>query len=349
MVRYTSSLSKKDSKMPEYGIILLNLGGPDSIKNVQKFLYNLFSDPDIFKFPLSSITQKPLAYLISKIRAKRSKKYYLKIGGRSPILSYTLVQAKGLEKKLSDHLDCKVYIGMRYFHPMIDEAVERALKDDVKTFILLPLYPQYSTTTTGSSFNEFYRTLKKLNITDRKIIEIKSYPDDELYIKSVAERIEEAMINFNEDEMKNFAIVFSAHSLPLKLVKKGDPYPIEVKKSVDAVLKYLKNNSPKSEFYKNARAEICFQSRVGPVRWLEPTTTDLVKKLAREGVKNLLVVPISFVSDHVETLYELGISLKEIATQNGISKFIVAEPPNDSDTFIEALKNIVLEAVKNER
>jgi ferrochelatase len=335
--------------MPKYGIILLNLGGPDSIKNVEKFLYNLFSDPDIFKFPLSNFTQKIFAKLISKFRAKKVAKYYKLIGGRSPILSYTLVQAKSLEKKLAQYIDCKIYIGMRYWSPTIDEAVESALKDDVETFILMPLYPQYSTTTTGSSFNEFYRVIKKLNIHNRDIIEIKSYPDDELYIKAMAERIEEAMGNFTEDEFKNFAIVFSAHSLPLKFIQNGDPYLDETNKSYNSIIRYLKANSPRKEIYKNIRTELCFQSKVGPVKWLEPSTIDTVKKLAREGIKNMLVVPLSFVSDNIETLYELAIFTKEIALKNGVKKFIVAEALNDSETFIECLKNIILGVVKNER
>ncbi len=335
--------------MPEHGIILLNLGGPDSVKNVEKFLYNLFSDPDIFKFPLSPLTQKFFARLISKFRAKKVIKYYLQIGGRSPILSYTLLQAKSLEKKLSPYLNAKVYIGMRYWHPMIDEAVEGALKDNVNTIILLPLYPQYSMTTTGSSFNEFYRIAKKLNLYDKRIIEIKSYPDDELYIKAMVERIEEAMRNFNDDDLKSFALIFSAHGVPMKFIQNGDPYFDETVKSYNAIVNYLKTKTDKKEIYSNIRTELCFQSRVGPLKWLEPSTIDTVKKLASEGLENMLVVPLSFVSDNIETLYELGIFIKEIAIKSGVKKYIVAEALNDSETFIEALKNIVLEAVKNER
>ncbi len=335
--------------MSEYGIILLNLGGPDSIKNVEKFLYNLFSDPDIFKFPLSSLTQKFFARLISKFRTKKVTKYYLQIGGRSPILSYTLLQAKSLEKKLSSYLNAKVYIGMRYWHPMIDEAVERALKDNVNTIILLPLYPQYSITTTGSSLNEFYRIAKRLNLQDKRIIEIKSYPDDELYIKAMVERIEEAMQNFNDDDLKSFVMIFSAHSVPIKFIQNGDPYFDETMKSYNAIVNYLRTKSDKKEIYANIRTEICFQSKVGPLKWLEPSTIDTVKKLANEGIENMLLVPLSFVSDNIETLYELGIFVKEIAIKSGVKKYIVAEALNDSETFIEALKNIILEAVKNEK
>ncbi len=331
--------------MSKYGVILLNLGGPDSVKNVEAFLYNLFSDPDIFKFSSSQLTQKFFAKLISKLRAKKVIKNYLQIGGRSPILSYTLVQARSLEKKLSPYLDARVYIGMRYWHPMIDEAVERALKDNVNTIILCPLYPQYSTTTTGSSFNEFYRVLERLNLHDKRVIEIKSYPENELYIKAMVERIEEAMTNFNEEDLKSFAMIFSSHSLPVKFIKNGDPYLEETKKSYNAILDCLMAKTDKKEIYKSIRTELCFQSKVGPVKWLEPSTIDTVKKLAKEGVKNILVVPLSFVSDNIETLYELSILVKNIAIENGIKKFVVAEALNDSETFIEALKNIILGVV----
>lgn len=333
--------------MHEYGVILLNLGGPDSIKNIEKFLYNLFSDPDIFKFPFSPLTQKFFARLISKLRAKKVIKYYLQIGGRSPILSYTLLQAKSLEKKLSSHLNAKVYIGMRYWHPMIDEAVEGALKDNVNTIILLSLYPQYSTTTIGSGLNEFYRIVKRLNLYDKRIIEIKSYPDNELYIKAMAERIEEAMQNFNDEELKSFAVIFSAHAIPIKFIQNGDPYFDETMRSYNAIVDYLRTKTDKKEIYSNIRTELCFQSKVGPLKWLEPSTVDTVKKLANDGIENMLLVPLSFVSDNIETLYELGIFVREIAIKSGVKKYIVAEALNDSETFIEALKNIVLEAVKN--
>lgn len=333
--------------MHEYGVILLNLGGPDSIKNIEKFLYNLFSDPDIFKFPFSPLTQKFFARLISKLRAKKVIKYYLQIGGRSPILGYTLLQAKSLEKKLSSHLNAKVYIGMRYWHPMIDEAVEGALKDNVNTIILLSLYPQYSTTTIGSSLNEFYRIVKRLNLYDKRTIEIKSYPDNELYIKAMAERIEEAMQNFNDEELKSFAMIFSAHGIPIKFIQNGDPYFDETMRSYNAIVDYLRTKTDKKEIYSNIRTELCFQSKVGPLKWPGPSTVDTVKKLASDGIENMLLVPLSFVSDNIETLYELGIFVREIAIKSGVKKYIVAEALNDSETFIEALKNIVLEAVKN--
>jgi len=334
--------------MPEYGVILLNLGAPDSVKSVEPFLYNLFSDPDIFKFPLPRITQRFFARIVSKFRAKYVAKHYLEIGGRSPLLSYTHLQAKRLEKKLEPQLSCRVYIGMRYWHPMIDEALQKAIQEGVKKIILLPLYPQFSTTTTGSSLNEFNRISRKLNLRGIKVYTIKSYPENELYVRAVSERVEESLKKFSPGDFKNFAILFSAHGLPVRFIENGDPYLNEVKCSVDAILNYLRAKSENREVYKKATAILSFQSKVGLVKWLKPSTTEAVKKLAKEGIENLLVVPISFASDNVETLYELGIRLREVALKSGIKKFFVAEALNDSDTFIEALKNIVLEVVRNE-
>ena len=165
----------------------------------------------------------------------------------------------------------------------------------------------------------------------------------------MVERIEEAMANFNMDDLENLVLIFSAHSVPVKFIKNGDPYLDETIKSYNAILDYLRNKSERKEIYKNIRTELCFQSKVGPVKWLEPSTVETVQKLAKEGIKNMLVVPLSFVSDNIETLYELGIFVRDIAIKNGVKKFVVAEALNDSETFIEALKNIVLEAVKDEK
>jgi ferrochelatase len=332
--------------MPEYGIMLLNLGGPDSLTAVGPFLYNLFSDPEIFKLPLGSVTQKPFAWLITRLRSKKVAEHYAEIGGRSPILHYTSRQAELLENKLRPHLDCRVYIGMRYWHPMIEEAVQKALTEGVRKFVLLPLYPQYSVTTTGSSVNEFNRVLKRLGIEGVEVVLVKSYPDDELYVRAVSERIEQAMSQFSAEDRLSMALIFSAHSLPVSFIANGDPYLDETKRSVAAVLSHLRTGGINADVYRNVPAVLSFQSKVGPVMWLEPATEDCVRKLAGEGIKNLLVVPISFVSDHIETLHELEIELRATAEQIGIKRFVVAQSLNDSDTFVAALKTRVLKAVK---
>jgi len=330
--------------MPEHGVMLLNLGGPDSVRAVEPFLRNLFSDPDIFRVPLGRLWQRPVARAIAKVRARAVARRYAQIGGRSPLLMWTQRQAELLHQRLRPHLDCRVYIGMRYWHPFIEEAVRAALADRVRTLTLLPLYPQFSRTTTGSSLNEFHRVWRKLGDPAIRVIAIRSYPDHPLYVRAVAERIEETVRRhaFQDDA---WALIFSAHSLPVRIVEDGDPYLEETKRSVEAVLTYLRTRSAHREVYARVPATLAFQSRVGPVRWLEPATTDVVKRFARQGVRHLVLVPISFVSDHIETLHELGHEVREIARAHGIRTFALVEALNDSETFAEALKEIVLEAL----
>ena len=323
--------------MPRYGVILLNLGGPDSIDSIEPFLRNLFSDPDIFRFPLSSLTQKLFANLVSKFRSKKVRSYYEKIGGRSPILEITNSQAKKLKAEFTgENTDLNIYIGMRYWKPFIKDALTKALSEGVEKFILLPLYPQFSFTTTGSSLNEFKRLAEKFKINPDDVRVIRSYPDDELFVEAVVEKINESMNKFSKIELTDFAVLFSAHSIPLRFVEEGDPYPQEVEKTVKAVVKKL---NFKGEF------KIAYQSKVGPVKWLEPSVFDAIRDFAKRKIKNLLIVPISFVSDNLETLYELEIKTAIFSKSLGIEKFIVSRPVNDSPLFIKALKNLILKEI----
>lgn len=329
--------------MPEQGVLLLNLGGPDSLQAVEPFLRNLFADPDIWRVPLGRLWQRPLARAIAKARARDVARRYALIGGRSPLLMWTQRQAELLEQRLRPHLDCRVYIGMRYWHPLIEEAVRTALEDGVRALTLLPLYPQFSFATTGSSLNEFHRVWRKLGSPSIPVVTIRSYPDHPLYVRAVVERIEEATGRHNLREA-SWALIFSAHGLPVRFIKDGDPYLEETKRSVEAVLRDLRTRSEHREVYARVPTALAFQSRVGPIRWLEPSTVEVVKQFAREGVRHLVLVPISFVSDHIETLYELGHEVREVAQAHGIRTFVLVEALNDSETFAEALKEIVLEA-----
>ncbi|MCS6817348.1 MAG: ferrochelatase [Blastocatellia bacterium] len=331
--------------MPEHGIVLLNLGGPDSQQAVEPFLRNLFSDPDIFRIPMGRLWQRPLARAIAKARAPIVARHYAHIGGRSPILMWTQRQAALLEQRLRAHLDCRVYIGMRYWHPFIEEAVRTALEEGVRTLTLLPLYPQFSFTTTGSSLNEFHRVWRRLGSPSIRIVTIRSYPDHPLYVRAVAERIEETVRRHALPDGA-WALIFSAHSLPVRFIEDGDPYLEETKRSVEAVLTYLRTQGAYRDVYARVSTMLAFQSRVGPVRWLEPSTIDVVKQFARDGIRHLVLVPISFVSDHIETLYELGHQVREIAREHGILTFALVEALNDSEMFAEALKQIVLEALR---
>ncbi len=334
--------------MPEHGILLFNLGGPDSLRAVEPFLRNLFSDPDIFRVPLGRWGQRPLAWAIAKLRARAVARHYAHIGGRSPLLEWTARQAELLERKLRAHLDGRVYIGMRYWHPFIEEAVQAALADGVRALTLVPLYPQFSFTTTGSSLNEFRRVWQRLGSPSIPVTTIRSYPDHPLYVRAVCERIEEAVRRHGLQENPSWGLIFSAHGLPVRFIEDGDPYLDETRRSVAAVLTYLRTQSEHRHIYADVPAVLAFQSRVGPVRWLEPSTVDVVKQFARQGIYRLVLVPISFVSDHIETLYELGHEVREIAQDHGIRTFALVEALNDSETFAEALTAIILDALTHE-
>ncbi|RMA97675.1 ferrochelatase [Hydrogenothermus marinus] len=307
--------------MAKTGVVLLNMGGPDSLEAIQPFLYNLFSDHDIIEIP--RLIQKPVAYLISKTRAKSTRKYYELMGGKSPQKEQTLEQAKELQKALGDKY--KVVVAMRYWHPFTEEALNELFKDDIDKIILLPLYPQYSRTTTGSSFNEFYRVFKKFN-KNIPVIEIKSYFDYPTYIQALVENIKE-----NLPDYKNYYFLFSAHSLPEKVIKEGDPYQLQVMKTVKLVMKHF----PENEY------NLAYQSKIGPVKWLEPFTDKEIERVAKEGIKNLAVIPISFVSEHSETLYELDIQYGNLAKEVGIENYVRIPTLQTSKTFIKALKELV--------
>ncbi len=306
----------------KFAVVLMNLGGPDSLDAVQPFLQNLFSDPDIFKIPL---VQKPLAKLIAKKRAPKVIEEYKLIGGRSPIGYWTEIQRKKLEAQLNNSgKNFKVFVAMRYWKPFTKDVAENISKNDYENIFLLPLYPQYSISTTGSSVNEWNRHYKKDN---SNVVLIENYYKNEKYIDAVLERINQALNKFH-DKSKVY-LLFSAHGIPVSYVKKGDPYQKQIEETVELVVNRGKFTNPYS---------LAYQSKVGPMKWLEPSTDKEIERLINVGYKNLLVIPIAFVSDHIETLYELDIEYRHIAKENGVENYIVSHGLNDSDLFIEALK-----------
>jgi ferrochelatase len=317
------------------GVVLLNLGGPDSPEAVEPFLYNLFRDPEIINFPLSFLIRNKLAKIISKKRAPRIIEQYNRIGGKSPINDLTNRQAKALEKfLLAKGINAKVYVAMRYWHPFTEEILDRIIEDKIDKIILLPLYPQFSKSTTGSSVLEWYKVINERNDwTNPETAFVDFYFDHPIYLQSVAGRINEALERFPENVRNEVHILFSSHGTPLKLVREGDPYSIQIKETVGAVMNeggFEQNHS------------LAFQSKVGPQKWLKPSTPEMIEELSEKGVKNLLIVPIAFVSDHLETLFEIGIEFRELAHEKGFSQFEVTEGLNDSPKFIEALADLVL-------
>ncbi len=318
-------------------VVLLQFGGPDSLEAVEPFLYNLFRDNDIIQFPGGKLTQNIFAKVISKLRYKKLQQKYSEIGGKSPIVEKTFEQQKALQKFFDDKFGSGkilVELGMRYWKPFTDVAIRSLQEKNIRDVVLLPLYAQYSITNAGSAYNEWDRQRKKLNASFSEI-RILQYHTHPLYIKAIQERIDQALLKFSDT--KGVYILFSAHGTPVDIVKEGDPYSTQIKETKDLVMEKYKNDFQHS---------LSYQSKVGPKEWLSPDTEATIEELAHHGKKKLLVVPISFVSDHIETIHELAIEAREEAVEHGVEEFIVSEGLNDSPLFIEALADIAIEELK---
>jgi protoporphyrin/coproporphyrin ferrochelatase len=309
------------------GVLLFNLGGPENLRDVRPFLYNLFSDPEIIRIK-NSVLRKMLAWLIASTRQSKSRDLYRQIGGGSPLRKITEAQATALRDALRARSeDAGVYVGMRCWKPTIDEAVNQILKDGITRLVLLPLFPQYSVTTTGSCLKYFQALDKKLGLSAKmEIATVESWFDEPLYIEAMADLIREGLRGFSG--LQKVHLLYSAHSIPASYVEDGDPYLEQTKRTVDLV---------NAQLNKADSFTLAFQSRVGPVKWLSPSTRDVLVQLGREGKTRVLVVPISFVSDHIETLQEIDIQYKELAAQSGILEFRRAASLNVHPKFIAAL------------
>jgi len=326
------------------GVLLVNLGGPDSLAAVGPFLFNLFSDRDIIRLG-PSFLQRPLAYLISLLRSGKTRKAYALIGGRSPIKEITVAQAEALERALEGPATgirmspVKVYVGMRYWNPFLEDVVREIYDRGIRRLMVLSLYPHYSVATTGSSLSHLRKMLARYpGITTHSI---ESWYDHPLYIDALAEQIRHGIETFDaKPELPasgsggDIHLLFSAHSLPEKFIREGDPYVDHIMGTIHAVMKKIE-----------APWSLSYQSKSGPVAWLEPSTEQKLEELARDGVKNLLVVPVSFVSDHIETLYEIDMLYKNMAADLGI-RLERTPSLNTAPVFIAALKELVLKGMK---
>jgi ferrochelatase len=313
------------------GVILFQLGGPDNLAAIEPFLYNLFCDPDIIDFPFARIGRRALAKLISTTRARKVQHHYATIGGGSPIRRFTERQARALETKLADRgVDARCFVAMRYWHPFTSEAIARLGAAQCDEVVLLPLYPQYSSTTTGSSLNE-WRRLFHSEVPAHSVGPFYQHP---MYLDAVIEKIDEALARFPAPERAE--IVFSAHSVPVSVIMKGDPYQRQIEETVRLLMQ--------RGGWRN-RHRLCYQSKVGASKWLQPSLHRTVHDLAAEKVREVCVVPVAFVSDHVETLGEINHEAREVARRLGIGQFEMSAGLNDSPTFIRALSQFVLEAL----
>jgi protoporphyrin/coproporphyrin ferrochelatase len=311
-------------------VVLFQLGGPDTQEAVEPFLYNLFCDPDIINFPGSFLARKPLAKLISTTRSKKVRQHYAEIGGGSPIRRLTEQQAISLERALRPHIPARAIVAMRYWHPGTHEAIAALESAPYDELVLLPLYPHYSFATTGSSLKEWHR-LYKPKVPVQRIDHFYDHPD---YIAAVVERINGVLENLPDPD--DVCLVFSAHGLPLTLVEKGDPYPKQIATTVELVRELGAWPNPHV---------LCFQSKVGPQKWLEPSLTGTMAKLASEGIRRMLVIPIAFLTDHIETLHEINIEAREYAHSLGVEDFYMTPGLNDSPLLTRALADLVLRAV----
>jgi ferrochelatase len=316
------------------GVVLFQLGGPDTPEAVEPFLYNLFCDPDIIPLGiLGAVLRKPLAKYISRRRAKVAGQHYAEIGGKSPIRLLTERQAEKLAAALSPQVEATVTVAMRYWHPLTHAAVAAIQGAQPEELVLLPLYPQYSVATTGSSLKEWSRLYKPSHRPLRLHV-VESFYNHPLYIESVVERIRLSLTHF--DRAEGVHLVFSAHGLPLRLIEKGDPYQRQVEATVRLVCERGGWENPHT---------LCFQSKVGRQKWLEPSLTATIERLARAGEKHLLVIPIAFVTEHIETLHEINIEAREEAEHQGVEQFEMMPAVGDSPTFIACLADLVLRAV----
>ena len=314
-------------------IILFNLGGPDKLENVEPFLFNLFYDPAILNLP--TFLRYPLAKLISNRRAPTAKKIYEELGGSSPILKLTTDQSNVLEKKLNqndDENEYKCFIVMRCWHPRAEKVINDVKNYNPDEVVLLPLYPQYSAATSGSSIKEWHDVCKKNNYTT-KTSTICCYPTDNFFVKSHVEEIK-----LKIKDLTDTTLIFSAHGLPENKIKQGDPYQWQVEQTVSHIVKNLNLD--------NLDWILSYQSRVGPLKWIGPSTDDVIVENSKLG-KKLVVVPIAFVSEHSETLVELDIEYKELANKNGCKSYIRVPALGTNSDFINSLSNLVINKYKN--
>jgi ferrochelatase len=316
-------------------VVLFNLGGPDDLDSVEPFLINLFSDREIIELPLGAALQPAMARLIAKMRGPSVRRNYASIGGGSPQLRLTTAQARALEDRLNAASPrYRVFVAMRYSRPTCQEALDAIAAAGIRRIVTLTLFPHYSKATTGSSRREFERALDTPAWRGHgfEVTHIDRYAADAGYLDAMAHRVLEAWRAIPEDRRARTVLLFSAHGLPQKFIDAGDPYVREIEATRRGILERI--DLP-------CRHVLAYQSRTGPVKWIGPGTEEMLVALAREGVTDVLVVPLSFVSDHIETLYEVDQLFAGVAAKAGISHYRRTEALNTSSRFIDALAGLV--------
>lgn len=323
---------------PPTGLVLLNLGGPADLDAIRPFLDALFADREIIRLPGGALGQKLIARMIVRARLPRVRANYAAIGGGSPILRYTTGQGEGLAQRLERRRPAaaplKAYIAFRYAPPTADDALRAMQADGVKRALVLTLYPQYSEATTGSSLRDLERALGRTGLEgafDLTIVD--RWSEHPSYLDVLAAHVEEGLRLWPEERRSGVVVLMSAHSLPMSFVEDGDPYPGEIERTFRGIVERLREPKP--------RCILAYQSQTGPVRWLGPQTEEVLKELGAAGQREVLVAPIAFVSDHIETLSEIDIEFAAVAREAGIAEFRRIESLNLDPRFLDALADVV--------
>ena len=311
-------------------LILLNMGGPDSLGAVEPFLYNLFSDRELIQLPAGAVLQRPFAKVISHFRAKKVVENYRAIGGKSPLLEWTQKQSMGIAQRLGEQF--KPYVIMRYWHPRAEEVLSEVKAAGIDNALVVSMYPHYTGATTGSSVNDFKRAAKKIHPSMQYQL-IEEWHAWAGYLDAVANRINTGLDHYHDMLRDEVHILFSAHALPQKFIDRGDPYQQQVEESAAAIMQRVGSYD----------WSIAYQSRSGPVKWMVPGTEEELQRLADAERSAVLMVPISFVSDHIETLEEIDIQYRTLATNLGIVHFLRTPSLNDGSDFLDAMATLITE------
>ncbi|PDW04310.1 ferrochelatase [Candidatus Viridilinea mediisalina] len=319
---------------------MLNLGGPNNLDEVGPFLLRLFADREIIQLP----AQRWLGPLIARRRTPKVQENYRAIGGSSPLLHWTTLQAEGMVRWLDQRSPAtaphRAYVAFRYASPFSADALRQMQADGVRRAVAFTQYPQFSCATTGSSLNELWRAVRQSGLEDAFTWSVLDrWPTHPGFIEAMAQSVEYALQQIPAAEREQTLLLFSAHALPLKLINRGDPYPHEIAASMHAVVQRLGTRNP---------FLLCYQSDVGPVRWLGPSIEQAIPRIAAQGQRSVVVVPIAFTSDHIETLGEIDLEYAELAHKVGIRHFVRAPALNDAPTFQQALAQIVCDHLQRE-
>ncbi len=318
---------------------MLNLGGPRTLPEVGPFLHSLFADREIIRLPLQGV----LGPLIARLRTPRLEKVYAEIGGGSPLYDWTVRQGDGMVKRLDalcpETAPHRFYLGFRYTEPTSEQALAQMAADGVRRAVAFSQYPQYSCTTTGSSLHDLWAAARRLNLSDAFTWSvIDRWSTHPAFVQAMVSKVRQGLAGFPESEREDVVLLFSAHSLPRRVIDRGDPYLQEVAGTVRDVVREL------GETHEYA---LSFQADVGPVAWQGPNTESVIRALGRQGRRNVLIVGIVFTTDHLDTLSEMDIEFARTARKAGITHFRRAPAPNDDPLFLDALARVAADHLRS--